>query len=103
MRLRRMKSSQTDCPYSRRAAIGLAVAEGRGVSVMVGLRGQRAHRCAELSGDGGDDLVGLEAELLLQFLEGRRGAERVHAHDLARQADVAGPPERRGLLDGDPR
>ena len=47
-----------------------------------------------------DDLVGLEAELALQLLERRGGAERLHADDPALVADIALPTQRRCLLDG---
>src|SRR4029077_4689385 len=47
--------------------------------------------------------VGLEAELSLQLLERRRGAERLHADDASAAADVAVPAERGALLDRDPR
>src|SRR6476646_10789335 len=45
----------------------------------------------------------LEAELLLQFLEGSRGAERLHADHVAAGADVPLPSKRGALFDGDPR
>src|SRR6187200_1734993 len=44
-----------------------------------------------------------EAELLLQFLEGSRGAERLHADHVAAGADVALPSKRGALFDGNPR
>src|SRR5213079_3049618 len=50
-----------------------------------------------------DDARGLEAELLLERFQRRRRAERAHADDAARAADVPLPPERGGLLDRDAR
>src|SRR5215216_1780796 len=50
-----------------------------------------------------DDLVGLEAELALQLLERRGGAEGLHADDPALVTDIALPAQRRCLLDGKPR
>src|SRR5215216_5780305 len=50
-----------------------------------------------------DNLVRLEAELALQLLERRGGAEGLHADDPALVADIALPAQRRGLLDGKPR
>src|SRR5207247_10611965 len=47
--------------------------------------------------------VGLAAQLPLQFLERRRGAERLHADDASGAADVAVPSERGPLLDRNPR
>src|SRR5215470_16817292 len=49
------------------------------------------------------DTLRLEAELLLKRLQRRRGPERLHADDVASASDVALPPERGGLFDGDPR
>jgi len=46
----------------------------------------------QLPGDG-DHAVRLEAELLLQLLERSRGAERRHADNAPRRADVALPPK----------
>src|SRR5439155_2539134 len=57
----------------------------------------------ELRSRRGDDLVGREPELRLQFLERRRCAERVHRDLRALAPDVALPAERRGLLDRDAR
>src|SRR3954470_449812 len=54
----------------------------------------------ELAG-GFDDPLGREPELPLQVLEGRGGAERVHADHPALAADVAVPPEDGRLLDAD--
>src|SRR5262249_53985700 len=94
IRLRRMKSSHTDCPYWRSAAIGLVTAEGRVIRlplcVFFQLRFGRFNYVSRL-----------EAELALQLLERRRRAEGVHADDAARRSDVALPAERGGLLDGD--
>ena len=50
-----------------------------------------------------DDPLGLEAELALQFLERRRGAEGLHADDAAGGTDIAVPAQHRSLLDGDAR
>src|SRR5262249_17794419 len=48
-------------------------------------------------------LVWLETKFPLELLERRRRPERVHADNTARPADVALPPERRGLLHRDAR
>src|SRR5262245_20167422 len=48
-------------------------------------------------------LVRLETKFPLELLERRRRPERVHANHAARPADVALPPERRGLLYRDAR
>src|SRR5262245_3990165 len=47
-----------------------------------------------------DDLLRLEAELALQFLERGGLAEGLHADDAAMVADIALPAQRRCLLDG---
>src|SRR5260370_27550297 len=57
----------------------------------------------EQLGRGRHDAFGLEAELALQLLERRRGAEGLHADDAALGPDIAIPSEDRGLLDGDAR
>ena len=129
------------------AALGAAVDHGpshrlRGVGVVDGLRGVRAHvehlvpvlaqQLRELlledeagvvgadddahardlraswSRGRGHDAFRLEAELLLQLLERRRGAERVHADDAARRARRSAPsrgsrparPQTRAVTDG---
>src|SRR5262245_6335803 len=66
-----------------------------------GLR--RAARARDLRARRLDDALGREAELLLQLLQRRRGAEGVHADALAVRADVAAPSERRRLLHRDAR
>src|SRR5262249_18385165 len=50
-----------------------------------------------------DDVRGGEAELLLQFLERRRGAERLHADAVPAPADILRPAEVGPLFHGDPR
>ena len=40
-----------------------------------------------------DDILGGEAELLLQFLQRRRGAERLHADAVTARADILRPAE----------
>src|SRR5262245_25459241 len=45
----------------------------------------------------------LKAELLLQFFEGSRSAERLHADHVAAGADVTLPSKRGPLFDGDSR
>ena len=56
-----------------------------------------------LDDDARSHLVRLEAELLLQGLQRRRGTERAHADDATGRAHVSLPPERRALLDRDAR
>src|SRR5262245_40210057 len=50
-----------------------------------------------------DHSVRLEPKFPLELLEWRRRPKRVHADHAARPADVALPPERRGLLYRDAR
>src|SRR5262245_19749653 len=50
-----------------------------------------------------DDVLRLEAEVALQFLERGRRAEGLHADHPALVADIALPAHRRCLLDGKPR
>src|SRR5262249_50848860 len=50
-----------------------------------------------------DDVLGGKAELLLQFLERRRGAERLHADATTPLADILRPAEVGSLFYGDPR
>src|SRR5712691_6670049 len=95
IRLRRMKSSQTDCPYCRNDATGFwTVEEVLGVPIP-------SSPC-QLCLRGGHHVARVEAELLLQVLEGGRGAEGPHADDPAGEARVAVPAEGRALLDADP-
>src|SRR5579871_3196118 len=92
MILRRMKSSQTDCPYSRSAATGLAT-EVRDSVLDMGFPLKKGFR-------GFDDGVRLEPELVLQFFQRRRGAERFHADDVASRACIPLPAQDGGLLNG---
>src|SRR5262245_20820252 len=50
---------------------------------------------------GGDNPLGLEAELALQLLERRRGTKGLHADHAAFAPHVAVPPQHRSLLDGE--
>src|SRR5215813_3890312 len=49
-----------------------------------------------------DDLIRFEAELFLQFLERRGGAEGMHADDPSLRAHITLPAESRGLFHGHP-
>src|SRR6266705_5773371 len=66
-------------------------------------RGMRAHAFAlELRSGGRDDVLHGEAELLLQLLQRRRRAERLHADARTLGPDVTVPPEPARLLHGYP-
>src|SRR5262245_50009288 len=60
-------------------------------------------RPAELCLGSRSHAVRLETKFPLELLERRRRPERVHADHAARPADIAFPPERRGLLSAQPK
>src|SRR5882757_6772699 len=77
--------------------------DGSGVFTMASVSFLPISLAPEHFQSGRDNLVGLEAELALQLLERRGGAEGFHADDPAVVADIALPSQRRRLLDGNPR
>src|SRR5215475_12263193 len=90
------RNSARSEPAASRCAMGsLRIAEtGPGVPISVSALQRRP--------GGLDDVLDREPEFLLQRLERCRRAEGVHADRRAVAANVALPPEGRGLLDRDP-
>src|SRR6516165_10403149 len=60
-------------------------------------------RKSQLLLSGSHDLLGAEAELLDQILQGSRRTKGTHTDPVSRGAGVLGPAERRGLLHRDAR
>src|SRR5713101_2537967 len=83
-RSRVMLSSQIDWPTSWSFCVAFIVSSP---SCLGG------DGCPELRLGSLDDFVGRKAELRLQLLERRRGAERAHGDDRAPESDVALPAE----------
>ena len=92
------------CDLMNVAPQGFCEQKGSGVFMRCVLTGMPACRSRrELSGSfraflelpfcGGHDVVRREPELLLEFFEGRRGAECFHADDLAGQPRISRPPK----------
>src|SRR5215469_10074793 len=93
-----MLSSQMLWPASCKAWVGFMVlpfCAGRPGWCRSPLTGQLVPGCL-------DDMGGLEAELRLDLLDRRRGAEGFHADDGSVGAGVPAPAEVGALLDSDP-